>query len=262
MARSRLIKPGLAKNEVLAELGPHAQLLFAMLSCYADREGRLEDRPKRLKAEIFPYYEVDVDALLQGLADCDEHFIERYEIDGKRYLQITNFNAHQSPHHKENESDIPACPKHESSMSQAQSKHDNPGSHAPYRVKVTSNKNKDKDKNKEDVELVVMCYQSHHPRAKAGEKERTKIRQRLREGFTVEDITLAIGWLSRQPWHSGQNPEGRKYQSLELIVRDASKVTQFIELAGENGDTQLSEKSRRSLNAINNWLSKSNGGAA
>lgn len=130
MPRCRNIKPGLAKNEVLAELGPHAQLLFALLPCYADREGRLEDRPKRLKAEIFPYYDVDVDALLQSLADCEEAFVVRYEIDGNRYLQITNFDRHQAPHHKEQESAIPclaqACVKHGSSMTQAKSTLDNP----------------------------------------------------------------------------------------------------------------------------------------
>ena len=141
MARSRIVKPGLAKNEVLAEIGVEAQLLFAMLPCYADREGRLEDRPKRIKAEIFPYRDVDVDAILESLATCSEQFIVRYEIDGTRYIQITKFDDHQSPHHKEAESTIPAPPKQEPSKSQARANQDNLGSHAPKQV--TSNKNKE-----------------------------------------------------------------------------------------------------------------------
>jgi len=140
MARSRLIKPALAKNEVLAELGPMAQLLFAMLSCFADREGRLEDRPRRLKVEIFPYYEVDVDDLSEQLATCEENFISRYEVGGKRYIQITNFAVHQSPHCKETASTLPAQFEHEPSMNQARGKQANPGVHAP---------NKDKDKNED-----------------------------------------------------------------------------------------------------------------
>lgn len=123
MARSRNIKPGASKNEVLAELGPMTQFLFVMLPCYADKAGRMEDRPKRIKAEIFPYYEADVDAMLQSLADCDEHFIIRYEIDGKRYLQITNFSEHQTPHHKEIESEIPPFTIVEPIKKQAQVKH-------------------------------------------------------------------------------------------------------------------------------------------
>jgi len=125
MARSRNIKPGACKNEALAELGPMTQFLFVMLPCFADRDGRMEDRPKRIKAEIFPYYDADVDAMLQDLEDSPERFISRYEIDGKRYLQITNFNEHQTPHHKESESIIPPCVKHDSSMTQHQAKHDN-----------------------------------------------------------------------------------------------------------------------------------------
>ena len=138
MARSRNIKPGLTKNEVLAEMGPHAQILFAMLPCYADREGRLEDRPKRIKAEVFPYYDVDVDDLLRKLSDSDERFIVRYEIAGSRYLQITNFDKHQCPHHKESASTLPPPPKQEPSNPQATPKHDNVGAHAS--VKGISNK--------------------------------------------------------------------------------------------------------------------------
>jgi len=48
MARSRNIKPGFFRNEMLAECSPLARLLFAGLWCLADRFGRLEDRPKRI----------------------------------------------------------------------------------------------------------------------------------------------------------------------------------------------------------------------
>ena len=39
-----------------------------MLPTIADREGRLEDRALRIKAELFPYEQIDVDALLDDLA--------------------------------------------------------------------------------------------------------------------------------------------------------------------------------------------------
>ena len=54
MARARNIKPGLFSNEVIAELPAFDRLLFIGLWCLADREGRLEDRPKRIKMELFP----------------------------------------------------------------------------------------------------------------------------------------------------------------------------------------------------------------
>src|SRR5262244_3073085 len=55
LIRARNIKPGIFKNELLGAADPLLTLLFEGLWCMADREGRLEDRPLRIKAEIFPY---------------------------------------------------------------------------------------------------------------------------------------------------------------------------------------------------------------
>jgi hypothetical protein len=106
MARSRNIKPGFFLNDQLAECEPLARLLFAGLWCIADREGRLEDRPKRIKAEILPYDDCDVDKFLD---DLQKHgFITRYEVEGESYIQIINFKKHQNPHVKEAASIIPS----------------------------------------------------------------------------------------------------------------------------------------------------------
>lgn len=105
MARARNIKPGFFKNYDLADLGPHAQLLFAGLWCLADKEGRLKDQPRLIKAEIFPYYEVDVNGELTKLERLA--FIDRYEVDGMAIIQVANFVEHQSPHHTEKASTLP-----------------------------------------------------------------------------------------------------------------------------------------------------------
>jgi len=42
--RSRNIKPGFFKNEIIAEMPTETRLLFIGLWLLADREGRLEDR--------------------------------------------------------------------------------------------------------------------------------------------------------------------------------------------------------------------------
>lgn len=106
MARSRNLKPGYFTNDELAEIGPLGQLLFAGLWTLADREGRLLDRPRKIKAEILPYYEADCDALLDALAV--RHFILRYQVAGSAYIQIVNWHKHQSPHVKEAASELPA----------------------------------------------------------------------------------------------------------------------------------------------------------
>lgn len=105
MARARNIKPGLFKNELLVEQPLFVRLLFIGLWTLADREGRLEDRPKRIKLELFPYDNEDTDAALKTLAECG--FIDRYEACGKKVIQITNFLKHQTPHGTEKDSELP-----------------------------------------------------------------------------------------------------------------------------------------------------------
>ena len=97
-------------NDQLAEIEPLGRLLFAGLWCIADREGRLEDRPKRIKAEVLPYDDCDVDDLLNKLAERE--FIIRYEVNGEKYIQVVNFIKHQNPHYKEVPSEIPAPEGH------------------------------------------------------------------------------------------------------------------------------------------------------
>lgn len=106
MARARNIKPAFFTNDHLADVHPLGRLLFIGLWTIADREGRLEDRPRRIKAEVLPYDDVDCNNLLNQLV---EHgFILRYSVDSKRFIQVLKFNKHQNPHVKEAASVIPA----------------------------------------------------------------------------------------------------------------------------------------------------------
>jgi len=127
--RSRNLKPGTFKNELLGSSDPLHTILFEGLWCLADREGRLEDRPLRICAELFPYRrqvnERKVDTMLQWLHE--KGFIVRYgaeceEATGSdqtrnmtkrvtprtRYIQVAEFLKHQNPHKHEAPSKIPA----------------------------------------------------------------------------------------------------------------------------------------------------------
>ena len=112
MARIRYLKPEFFLDEDLSFVTVEARLTFEGLWCHADREGRLEDRPAYLKTQIWPYQDIDMNALLIELSkpktsDPDEIFIVRYAIKKKKYIQIVNFLAHQKPHHTERKSIIP-----------------------------------------------------------------------------------------------------------------------------------------------------------
>lgn len=117
MARARNIKPGFFANDVLAECDPLARILFAGLWTVADRAGRLEDRPKKIKAGLLPYDDCDVESLLEQLAE--RGFIARYVVGGNGYIQIETWDKHQNPHVKEAPSDIPAPEKNSAGTVQA-----------------------------------------------------------------------------------------------------------------------------------------------
>lgn len=105
MARARNIKPGFYANEDLAECSVWARLIFPGLWMMADREGRLEDRPKKIKGELLRFDSVDAEPLLAELQA--RGFITRYTAAGTAYIQINNFSKHQTPHHREPPSAIP-----------------------------------------------------------------------------------------------------------------------------------------------------------
>lgn len=105
MARARNLKPGFFRNADLAELPVETRLLFAGLWTLADREGRLADRPKQIKMEIYPADSFDVDELLQQLHDTG--FIVRYKVNNIKCIQVMNFLKHQNPHYQEKPSVIP-----------------------------------------------------------------------------------------------------------------------------------------------------------
>jgi hypothetical protein len=105
MARIRSIKPEFFDDEELCALSPWHRLCFAGLWTQADRDGRLEDRPKRLKTKIFPYDDLDMEGLLVGLASAG--FILRYEAGGRAYVQVLNFLRHQLPSRDEPPSELP-----------------------------------------------------------------------------------------------------------------------------------------------------------
>lgn len=106
MARARNIKPAFFKNYDLADAGPVAQLLFAGLWCLADREGRLEDKPRLIKAELFPYYDCDVNGELTELERLK--FVRRYTVGEVAVIEVLNFKKHQTPHNTEKASALPA----------------------------------------------------------------------------------------------------------------------------------------------------------
>lgn len=87
---------------------------------------------------------------------------------------------------------------------------------------------------RDDIQEVWRHYRTHHPRVPevlaSKRREYRLIRERLKD-YSADDLRVAIDGYHRSPWHTGQNPDSKKYLSLELMMRSVSHVQQGLEMA-------------------------------
>lgn len=65
------------------------------------------------------------------------------------------------------------------------------------------------------VTAITSHYKSHnHPRWHLKPKERKLLKERLEDGYTVDELKMAIDGLHLTDWNQGKNPSGQKYLGL------------------------------------------------
>lgn len=110
--RLRNVGTGFWKSEDVAELSHVGRLLFIGLWAMADRRGVLAWRPKRIKAEVFPYDDLraqDVESIVGQMAGLGMVSLYR-DGDGTEWVHVTNFERHQLLSTKEKRSGALAGP--------------------------------------------------------------------------------------------------------------------------------------------------------
>lgn len=96
MARIRSIKPGFFRSEDVSALPLRARLTWIGLWTQCDDQGRTKDNPRLIKGDIWPLDEVSLSDIEEDLAELAHHGrILRYEVEGKRYLEVANWSEHQ-----------------------------------------------------------------------------------------------------------------------------------------------------------------------
>lgn len=108
MARIRTIKPEFFTSEDICNLSPLARLLYIGTWLEADREGRLEWKPKTLKTRYLPNDECDIRVLCTELI---AHGLVVVYRDGLAY--IPTFLEHQIINPREGKSKLPLPTKEE-----------------------------------------------------------------------------------------------------------------------------------------------------
>lgn len=69
-----------------------------------------------------------------------------------------------------------------------------------------------------------------HPHSKPT-SERKRLIAKWLKVYSVLDLQLAVEGCSRTPWNMGENPDRKRYDSLELILRDAKHIEDFMGVA-------------------------------
>lgn len=72
------------------------------------------------------------------------------------------------------------------------------------------------------------------PRAKLDAKRRKLIANALKLGYSVDDLKQAVDGCGCSSFHQGKNDRGIVYNGLELILRNADKIDNFMSLASQN----------------------------
>jgi hypothetical protein len=102
MPRIRTVKPELFMHEGLFEIAKAYQLplQFAFIGLFTccDREGRFCWQPRRLKASILPYHEVDMEAVLEIFVR--HGFVKKYVHQDLWYGCIPSWSKHQVIRHE------------------------------------------------------------------------------------------------------------------------------------------------------------------
>lgn len=81
-----------------------------------------------------------------------------------------------------------------------------------------------------------------------------RVRDRLKDGYTVEQICMAIDGCANSPHHMGQNDRNTVFDDLELICRTGSKLENFASNIGTQQKMQYSQTTAQNLKNTEGWV--------
>lgn len=249
IARSRVIKPQFFTDEVLGELSAYTRLLYAGMRTIADREGKLENRPKTIKLFTLPHDEDvgpdDIAALIQGLESAG--ILETYSVDGLNLIRLLGWGKKEmgvkgrkpidkanGVHWNETESELPD-PQGDSLYSSYIEP--NKSLDSSYQVSKEEGKGKEKGKEEgkeedreipfdeivEDLNDVIGLVGRHRFKSQS-EYIRKEIRGRWAEGYRLEDFKHVH---RAQVSHWLNDPKMRKHLAPDTLYR-ASKFPKYL----------------------------------
>jgi hypothetical protein len=111
---SRVIRSEINESESLASVSPQAELTFHKLILAVDDYGRIDARPRFLRARLFGLRDdvtaADVERWVRELAAGDDPPLMLYEVNGKPYLWLTGWEKHRGNSRRARYSKCPQPP--------------------------------------------------------------------------------------------------------------------------------------------------------
>lgn len=252
MARIRYIKSEFWKDEDIAELSHQLRLFYIGLWNFADKDGRLGDRPKWLKAEIFPYENADTEKMLKTLANPKSNsgnpFIQRYAVAGKKYLQILAWHDHQKPHHQEPNSNIPKPPPLTLTLTETETITITESVLQADLLTQSENLRTITESTviKEVISDFNEIFKTSYKDSTV--KTRSLIKSRLKEGFTVEDFKRVHRRMADK-W----GPDNKMRGFLRPATLYSDKFESYLNMPE---DLKVSEKIARTIKTAEEWIKR------
>lgn len=256
MPRIRTVKPEFFTSEQVAACSRDARLLFIGLWNFCDDGGVHPASAKRVKMEVFPGDDVNVELVETWIRELISNgLLEEYSVEGKKYWHVISWKNHQKidkPNYRHPKPEDATKFDEHSTNSRRLSDEDSTSIHP--RNGMEGNGKEDicevagatspvgLDKNlisagHEDVQVVFAHWQQvmNKPKTKLDDVRRRKIKAALKS-FSVADCQLAIDGCAQSAFHMGKNDNGKCYDGISLIFRNSEKIEQFIAMtqASEN----------------------------
>ncbi|MDW9176989.1 hypothetical protein SE924_10065 [Legionella pneumophila] len=257
MSRIRTVKPEIWTSEQVISCSPLSRLLFIGLWNFCDDNGVHPASYIRIKAEVFPADNFDVDKIKSWINELiNNDLIREYTMDNKSYWIVTGWSKHQridkpTYRHPLPQSELMKIKNNSKTIRRELSEQ---LLMAPDQVTETSvtewkgMESNGKKKNICEVETSPVVSATtpsagmneifnhwqlvmNHPRAKLDAKRQRAIKNALEFGYSIDDLKLAIDGCANTPFNMGENDRRQVYDNITLILRDADHIERFINIS-------------------------------
>lgn len=254
MSRIRTVKPEIWASEQVISCSPLSRLLFIGLWNFCDDNGVHQASYIRIKAEVFPADNLDINEIKSCINELiNNRLIREYMVDDIAYWIVTGWKKHQridkpTYRHPLPQSDLKKIENNSTIIRGELAEQSLIARHLVDEDSPTEWKGMDRigmEKEIREVETspvdvsesnllastqeLFNYWQTtmNHPRAKFDANRKRKVAQALKL-YSLEDLKKAIDGCSLTPYNMGKNDGGHVYDDICLIFRDADHIERFM----------------------------------